>query len=283
VTSDAEFHSARRLLQRWQEEGLEVLRVPARPAASIGERMARVVDDSVAAVIVSSVFFDSGEIAGGLEAVARRCEHTGAELLVDAYHQLNVVPFSLAGFERAYIVGGGYKYCQLGEGNAFLRAPPDCALRPAITGWFADFDALEAQAAERVGYGALHSRFAGATYDPTSHYRAAEVFEFFRSMNLGPVLLREVSQHQIALLRSEIDALDAPEDVLRRSEVPLEQLAGFLALHAPRAAELQRALAARGVLCDVRGETLRLGPAPYLTDAQLQSAVQALGEVIRTL
>jgi kynureninase len=33
------------------------------------------------------------------------------------------------------------------------------------------------------------------------------------------------------------------------------------------------------VLTDSRGEILRLGPAPYLTDAQLMGAVSVLGEV----
>ena len=51
-------------------------------------------------------------------------------------------------------------------------------------------------------------RFAGATYDPTSHYRAAAVFDFFREQGLTPALLREVSQHQIGLLAAAFDALD---------------------------------------------------------------------------
>ena len=61
----------------------------------------------------------------GPGAVASRCDADGAPLLVDAYHHLNVVPFDLQGTEldRAFIVGGGYKYCQLGEGNCFLRVP----------------------------------------------------------------------------------------------------------------------------------------------------------------
>jgi kynureninase len=60
-----------------------------------------------------------------LRAVQEACERVGAALLVDAYHALNVVPFSLTEerLERAYVVGGGYKYCQLGPGNAFLRFP----------------------------------------------------------------------------------------------------------------------------------------------------------------
>ena len=55
--------------------------------------------------------------------------------------------------------------------------------------------------------------------------------------------------------------------------------AAFLALRSPRAGELQRELAARGVLTDSRGTYLRLGPAPYLADAQLEEAVAILGSV----
>jgi kynureninase len=282
VTTDAEFHSARRLLQRLEQEGVQVVRVPALPAPTVGERLAAAIDDRAAAAIVSSVFYDSGQIAGSLAAAAARCERCGVALLVDAYHQLNVVPLSLReqGLQSAFITGGGYKYCQLGEGNAFLRAPLDADLRPVITGWFAEFDTRDAASSSAVQYGPPHMRFAGGTYDPTSQYRAAEVFDFFEEMTLTPALLREVSQHQIGLLRSEIDALDLPPTVLARPDVPLSQLAGFLALRAPRAAELQRELARRGVLCDARGEVLRLGPAPYLSDDQLRASVAILAETI---
>ena len=43
-----------------------------------------------------------------------------------------------------------------------------------------------------VVYGEGPARFAGATYDPTSHYRAAAVFDFFEKRGLTPALLREV-------------------------------------------------------------------------------------------
>jgi kynureninase len=279
VTTHSEFHSARRLLQRLQEEGIDVRWVTAHPAESIGERLADEVDDSVAGVITSTVFFDSAEIAGGLEALSRRCQLHGVPLLLDTYHQLNVVPLSLP--PSAYVTGGGYKYCQLGEGNCFLRAPEDCALRPVITGWFAEFDALAAAAdSNRVSYGPLHTRFAGGTYDPVSHYRAADVFDFFARQGLSQDLLREVSQHQIALLRRHFDALDLPAQLISRRDRPLAQLAGFLALDSTRAAELQRALALRGVSCDARGTVLRFGPAPYLSDLQLRAAMEALGEAV---
>ena len=285
VSTRSEFHSARRLLQRLQEESIEVCWVDAAPSDSIGERLADQVDDKVAGVITSTVFYDSGELAGGLDALSRRCELHGVPLLLDAYHQLNVVPLSLpeAGLDHVYVTGGGYKYCQLGEGNCFLRAPAHCALRPAITGWLAEFDTLAGPAATSVSYGALHTRFAGATYDPVSHYRAAEVFDFFARQSLDVTLLREVSQHQIALLRDRFDALDLAPELIARRDRPLARLAGFLALDTPRASDLQRALAQRDVHCDARGSVLRIGPAPYLSDAQLMAAVDALGEAVRQL
>jgi kynureninase len=236
-------------------------------------------------VLVSAVFFDTGRIAHGLADVAASCRRHGSSLLVDAYHALDVVPFSVTdeGLGDAFIVGGGYKYCQLGEGNCFLRIPADCELRPVVTGWFSEFTVLtDRQRVERVAYGQGGDRFAGATYDPTSHYRAVSVFEFFRERGLTPQLLRAVSQHQVGLLASTFDALDLDPAIVRRDrECPLGEIGGFLALRSPVAAALVRELRARGVWTDARGDVLRLGPAPYLSDRQLRDAVGLLGEAAR--
>jgi len=285
LTTDAEFHSARRQLDRLAEEGIEVVRVPHRPAADVAARLAELVDDRAAAVLVSSVFFLTGERVPNLEEVADACEHHGVELLVDAYHSLGVMPFELEalGLERAFVTGGGYKYCQLGEGNCFLRIPPGCELRPAITGWFAEFgEPAEARSGDLVAFSTGPARFAGSTYDPTSHYRAAAVFDFFRRRGLTPELLREVSQHQLRVLADGVDALDPPPELpTPQHEVPLSGLGGFLVLRSPRAAELCAELRSRDVHTDSRGDALRLGPAPYLSDEQLRTAVAALGEVLR--
>ena len=180
-------------------------------------------------------------------------------------------------------MGGGYKYLQLGEGNCFLRLPAHAEeLRPAVTGWFAEFTALAAESEPGwVAYGRGAQRFAGSTYDPTSHYRAARVFRFFGARGLTPELLRASYLHQVGLLARGIDALAAPDELLTRDRcTPLDRFGAFLALESPHAGTLRRALGRRGVLADSRGRYLRLGPAPYLSDAQLQAAVAILGEVL---
>jgi selenocysteine lyase/cysteine desulfurase len=287
VTTDGEFHTIRRQLDRLAEEGVELVKVPARPIERTAELLAAAVDDRTAAVLVSAVFFGSGQIAPGLGAVQDSCRRVGAELLVDAYHALGVVPFDLTeqGLDDAFVTGGGYKYLQLGEGNCFLRAPAGRELRPVITGWFSEFAQLEAAPVDgRVAYGSGPAALAGATYDPTSHYRASEVLAFFAEQGLTPGFLRKVSQHQIGLLIAAFDELDLDPTVIGRDRnVPLDRLAGFLVLGSSRAAEIRARLKERGVSTDSRGDSLRLGPAPYLSDRQLDDAMGLLGEVVRGL
>ncbi|HEU4334024.1 MAG TPA: kynureninase [Candidatus Eisenbacteria bacterium] len=286
VTTDGEFHTIRRQLDRIAEDGrLEVAKIPAEPVATLAERLAGAATDRTAAVLVSSVLFGTARIVPGLRELAATCRRAGADLLVDAYHQVNVVPLSIPadGLDGAFVVGGGYKYCQLGEGVCFLRVPPGRDdLRPILTGWYSEFARLTRRTSGEVPYGEGPARWSGATYDPTSHYRAARVFDFFDELGLTPALLRAISRHQVGLLASSFDALDLdPALVSRDRDAAPEGIAGFLALRAPRAGELAMRLRGEGVLTDHRGDLLRLGPAPYLSDRQLRDAVAALGRVAR--
>ena len=119
------------------------------------------------------------------------------------------------------------------------------------------------------------ARFAGSTYDPTSHYRAVRVIEFFHQQGLDRDTLPPEYARQVHHLAS---GRRGARTCATSSARPPQ--AGFLALRTPHAAAYQRALLRdHGVLTDSRGDVLRLGPAPYLTDAQLDAAVAALGAV----
>jgi kynureninase len=127
-------------------------------------------------------------------------------------------------------------------------------------------------------------RFAGATYDPTSHYRAREVFGFFERRGLSPALLREVSQHQVRRIVERFDALDLnPALITRDRSVSVEELAGFVVLRSARAGDVCRALHDAGVLTDYRADALRVGPAPYLSDSQIDDAIARLGVAVRSM
>jgi kynureninase len=269
VTTDGEFHTLRRLMARLaEEELLDVEIVSARPAETLAERLAAAADERTAAVLVSAVLFADSRIVPGLDDLASAID---AELLIDVYHAFGVMRVPLP--QSAWVVGGGYKYLQLGEGNCFLRLPPHAdELRPRFTGWFSEFAELAAEKRPRaVEYPKGGMRFAGATYDPTSHYRAARVFDFFAEQGLTPEALRANYLRQTTLLA---EALGVPG---RR-----EDFGGFLALEVPDAEEVSRRLAEDGVMTDSRGRYLRLGPAPYLSDDQLVFAAERVASVAST-
>jgi kynureninase len=282
VTTDGEFHSMRRQLDRLAEERIQVVRIAAHPVETLADRLAAEVTDDTAAVLVSSVLYETAEIVPGLTTIAAACARHGARLLVDAYHHVNVVPFDLSemGLLPAFITGGGYKYCQLGEGNCFLRVPPHENLRPLLTGWFAEFAEKERTDAAGVTYPPGAGAFLGATYDPVSHYRAAAVFDFHVRQGLDPTRLRRTSQRQVSLLERRFDALDLDPAVANVVAMPGERRGGFLAIQSPYAQDFRAALHHRGVRCDARGTLLRFGPAPYLRDDQLTDAIDILGEVV---
>jgi kynureninase len=264
VTTSGEFHTLRRLMGALAEEELLDVQVePARPVETLAERLAAEADRTTAAVLVSAVLFEDSRIVPGLDELARECQEYEVELLVDVYHAFGVMRVPLP--ETVWVVGGGYKYLQLGEGNCFLRLPPHAdELRPRFTGWFSEFAELAAEKRPgAVEYPKGGMRFAGATYDPTSHYRAARVLDFFAEQGLTPEALRANYLRQTKLLA---DALGVPGG--------REDYGGFLTLEIANAEEISRRLAEEGVMTDSRGRYLRLGPAPYLSDVQLEAAAE---------
>jgi hypothetical protein len=138
-----------------------------------------------------------------------------------------------------------------------------------VTGWFSEFTDLSEAPSGRVEYGPGPARFAGATYDFTSHYRGAAVLRFFEEENLTAERLRELSQHQGGILAKGhgLGSVDA--------------VAGFLAIPTTEAPLLAQRLKQQNIWTDYRGNMLRLGPAPYVTDAQLAEAADVLAASLR--
>jgi len=266
-----------------------VIKVPSLPVTEVVEKIIAACSplkaEKISAVYLSSVFFNSGLILPDLNVLAEFCDKSDMTLIIDAYHHLNVVPFSVEEnkLQNTFIVGGGYKYCQLGEGNAFLRFPKDCSLRPVITGWFSEFSVMSAKKKPgEILYGEKGDLFAGATYDPTSNYRGARVFKFFDEMNLTPEFLRKISKHQISLLIEEFDKLDLNKNFIKRdTSVSLNSIGGFMVLYSDYAGEISDKLKKRNVWTDYRGNVLRFGPAPYIPDEQIKGAMRILGLIVK--
>jgi len=286
ITTDAEFHSMYRQLHRLEEEGLQLEMVNAESENIVSE-ISQKIDRQTSAIMLSRVYFETGLINRRIAELAEVARANDVPLLIDDYHGTNVSPISLRdqNLEDVFILIGGYKYLQWGEGNCFLRFPKDCELRPAITGWFASFSTLDQPRDNKpVSFDEGNQRFATGTHDPASQFRAAKVAEFFRDQKLTPETLESQYLAQVGLLRKLFQNSHFDPDVIKlRHTEPLERNGGFLALQSPKAREIRAALLKREVFTDARGDILRLGPAPYTTTSQIEQAIDALHESVEEL
>ncbi len=280
VTTGSEFHSLYRQLTRLTEEGLRVTWVDGQPRGDLSERLVAAIDDGTTLVAVSAVLFEDAYVLPELERVLARAREVGAIPLVDAYHAFNAVPLQWgAERESVFVTAGGYKYAGFGNGLCWLRIPRDCALRPAYTGWFADFASLAAPRTGAIAYGPAGMRFAGATFDASATYRAQAVLREHERLGLDVATLRAISLAQTRRILALLDAAELGRLVVSSRDDA--RRGGFVTLRHPRAAAIVDRLRERNVLIDARGELLRLGPAPYLLDDEIERGVAILVEALR--
>lgn len=292
VTTTGEFHSMHRQLQRLEEEGVEVVWVDAQQREGLGARLADALDERTSLVAVSGVFFEDSALLDGLPAVLTRAREVGALALVDAYHAFDAVP--IATDAHSFVVAGGYKYAQFGEGLCWLRLPEHASLRPIYTGWFASFESLaHARGARQANapipptaYDPSGAGFSGSTFDGSAAYRAEAVLDVFDRHGLDVATLRAISLAQTdrilqwfstSAVRKRGAKLTTPE--------PPERRGAFVSVELPdgpqvaSASAIVAALRARGVFVDSRGNRLRIGPAPYLLDEEIDRGLAVIDDV----
>ena len=280
VTTESEFHSLYRQASRLAEEGFDVVWVPGWPREGLAERILDALVPGTRMVAFSAVMFEDAFVVPRLGDILARAKEIGAAALVDAYHAFNVVPLDWGpAKDSAFVTAGGYKYASFGEGICWLRIPRDCALRPVDTGWFADFAALEGPRSHAVGYGPGGDRFAGATFDPSCFYRAEAALAHWERFGLSPDRLRAISLRQTGRVIARLDACGLGDRVVSSRDEA--RRGGFVSVRTHEADTAVRALRKQGVFVDARGDLLRLGPAPYLTDEELDRGVDLAAGVLK--
>ena len=204
-------------------------------------------------------------------------------VVIDGYHGFTALPTVLSAIEtRAFFLAGGYKYAMAGEGCCFLHAPPEMALRPRDSGWFAEFQALEAETPGAVTYGPGGARFMGATFDPVGLYRLRAALDWLDANGLT-VAARLAHCHALQeIFVTELQALKLNSLRPDQLVVALDQpnRGHFLTFRTPSAQALQARLQSRKVITDARGDRLRFGFGIYQDANDVARLCQVLGQVL---
>jgi selenocysteine lyase/cysteine desulfurase len=279
LTSDGEFHSARRQMARWAETGEVVLtKVAAEPFDDFSERFLAAVEAGAHdLILVSQLLFNSGRVFEPVAQLAALASPEGPWVVIDSYHAFMAIerPVSPAIAASAFVLGGGYKYAMAGEGMGFMHCPPRFGERPPITGWFAEFGELTAPPGSSVGYTRDAMRFMGATFDASALYRFNAIQRMLKENGITTArMAARVAGLQAALLEGITGSALGDAELLN----PLADgaHARFLAFRDGRAQRWCAELDSKGIVTDVRGDVLRIGFGLYHDDEDVEALIGAV-------
>ncbi|HKX92689.1 MAG TPA: aminotransferase class V-fold PLP-dependent enzyme [Sphingomicrobium sp.] len=261
LTTDGEFHSARRQFARWAEAGWIALdRIAVEPFDRFPNRFLEAASEGDHdLILVSQVMFGSGQVFARVEELCGLARAGGPWVVIDGYHAFMALerPGGEAVAASAFYLGGGYKYAMAGEGCAFLHAPRGFGERPPVTGWFAEFEDLTLPPGS-VGYATDASRFMGATFDPSALYRFNAVRRMLADNGLTTA---SISQHVEPLQQQLLESLHGTPlaDAQLLNPLDGQPHARFLAFRSADAQRWYADLKARNCITDVRGDVLRIG------------------------
>lgn len=228
-------------------------------------------------VVVSRAMFMTGQLVGGLDQLADACHAHGARLLVDLYHAVGIVPVDVRVMRADFVIGGSYKYLRGGPGGGYLYLSPQAlasGLRPLDTGWFANNDMFNFARPNPPALKPGGDAFLEGTPAVLPWYQARSGAEF--TLAMGVPRLREYSLRQLQTLRGYL--AEAGVTGVTGGD---EGHAAFLSIRLPQAMEIPKLLEKQGIVCDARGEWLRLCPDCLTRNEELRRAARALGEALR--
>jgi kynureninase len=235
------------------------------------------VNDGAELVVISQVMFMTGQIVRGLDTLAKACHQRGTKLLVDSYHAIGVIPMDVVELGADFVIGGSYKYLRGGPGACFLYIAPavlEGGLRPLDIGWFATADPFGYQRPELPVLNHCGDGFLESTPPVLTWYQARSGLEF--TLAMGVKRLRAYSLKQLNALRGYL--ADAGINTVKGGD---EDHGAFLAIRLARAMEFPARLEREGIVCDARGQWLRLCPDCLTRDEELRCAAVTLGRLLR--
>lgn len=286
VATRGEFDSLDFILKAYAEAGrAEVTWVEPSSTDSAGlasfdtEAILNAITPGTDLLVVSLVYFSSGQILSGIEELAAAARSRGCLVFLDAYHAFGVYPIAIC--EADFIAGGCYKYVRGGTGACWLgihprHLKPD-GLKTIDTGWFAKKDTFayarpETPARQDGGNAWLEST---PSILPLFQAKAGLAL----TVGLGADAIRAQGLSANMKLR---DGLEEAGFRVVSSE-SLAEYGGFVVVNHASAGQIADRMKADRVNVDARGSALRFGPDLPTTDDEIAVAVAAAARAARGL
>jgi kynureninase len=296
VATRGEFDSIDFVLKAYAHRGrARVAWVPCDERARFdAERIISAIKPGTDLVVVSRVFFATGQVLEGLERIIERAHGLNARVLVDAYHSAGVLAESMDEIGCDAMIGGNYKYTR-GHTGACWLALADSMLGPAgvpepdrpapvDTGWFAKAQPFAYHRTDLPEYAAGGDGWLEATPPVLIYYQARAGLDL--TLALGVDRLRAYSLEQLAFLRGALH--DAGVRTCLINPRP-EEHGAYLLIPVEDGKEAVGALKRAGVNTDARPSPsggrwfVRMCPDILNTRAELAEAARIAAGTIRSV
>ncbi len=278
VYSELNFPSVMYVWEAQRRRGAEIVEVKSRDGVSVAtEDFLAAIDERTLIVPLSHVLFQSSYVQD-LAAITRRAHEAGALVLADCYQSAGCVPFSVRELDLDMAAGGSVKWLCGGPGAGYLYCRPALRerLEPMLTGWMAHERPFAFEKGPQK-YAHDATRLLHGSPAVPALYAAQAGYEIILKAGVASIRRKSVAQTQRFLQRAAERGLSSrsPADPARRG--------GSVTLQVPHAPAVVAALAERDILVDCRPDVgLRLSPHFYNTDDELDAALDAVLEILRT-
>jgi len=278
IYSDMNFPSVMYFWEAQRPYGARVHMIKTNDGITVPtERLLDAIDERTLVVPISHVIFRSSYI-NDAQAVIEKAHQVGAHVVLDTFQSLGTVPVDVLALNVDFACGGVLKWLCGGPGVAYLYVRPDLGrkLEPKLTGWFAHQDSMAFETGP-IHYADPPFRFMNGT----THIPALEAcrpgLKIIREV--GVERIREKSTRQTTRLIELADQhgwrVNTPRDV--------EQRGGTVSIDMPDSQQVSRELLARDILVDWRPKAgVRFSPHFYNTDAELDAAIAAVDEILKS-
>ena len=286
VSTTGEFDSADFILKTYEESGRAKIKWV--PPARIDRRVelfdAQMILDSIDLgtdlLVVSHVFFRTGQILDGIGDLILQAKAKGCHVLLDVYHAAGIVPCDLSLLKPDFAVGGCYKYLRGGPGAGFLVISDEILQDPNFntldTGWFAKKDPMAFRRDDLPIRGLGSDAWLDSTPPVLLSYQAKSGLDLVLELEVNRI--REYSLNQQRFLRDQMRKVGLqpyePEND--------EHFGGFSLLPYPSALQIVRKLRQNGVNVDSRNDLIRFSPELLNYNESLIQAAEILGRVINS-
>ena len=267
VMSEYEFPTMGQIWLAQQPRGAEIQFLDGVNNVVPAECYATAIDERTLIVPLTHVSFVNG-FRSDVPAITRIAHERGALLFLDGFQDCGTRPIDVKALGADFYVTGTLKYLLGPPGVAFLYVRRELteSLTPAITSWFAQRDAF-AFDTKRLDPATDARRFEGGSPPMPNIYMAAAALKF-----LTQIGMENVAAQIERLTRAFMEGV---RDLKIESKTPASSVGPLVVLRAKDPKAILAQLTARGVVCSMRRDGVRIAFHVYNTLEDVHTALRA--------